>query len=311
MKKLYVDIPIMTLLPNTELPFHIYTRIGGEPTLFTGPGGFLNREHHTLLMQQGHSRVFVPEPEQELYYSYLEEHISRLLGEPVANPREQLRRQYQTGVMVCRRVLSHPESSSSERMAQEVVDSSVDMVVQSREVLANFSRILTISPDLYAHSMHVCFYGLALARATGLDSRTELADLGIGLLLHDLGKLKLPAELLEKPTPLTEKEWKQARRHPELGLEMVKGVAWVGDIARDVIRNHHRHTDGSGYPEDDSEFSKHARIAAIVNCFDSRSCHRPYRQAEPPFEVLKNMIRDGKGCYDTALLASLVRLLSR
>ncbi len=308
---MYVDIPITTLLPETQLPFHIYTRIGGEPVLFTGPGGVFSREQRTTLMQEGHSRVFVPEPEQELYFAYLAENIGRLLEEPAANPGEKLGRQYQTGVVVCRRVLSHPDSPSSEHMAREVVDSSVNMVEQSREALANFIRILTISPDLYAHSMHVCFYGLALVHATGLDSRSQVAGLGIGLLLHDIGKLKLPKALLEKESPLTEKEWQQARRHPELGLEMVQGIPWVGDIARDVIRNHHRHTDGGGYPADDAELSKYARIAALVNHFDSRSCHRPYRQAELPFEVLKNMIRDGKGLFDTALLASFTRLLSR
>ena len=112
--------------------------------------------------------------------------------------------------------------------------------------------------------------------------RTRLGRLGLGLLLHDLGKLAVSSEILSKPGELTEEETALVRLHPLLGLEMLP-VHQVSPLARAVVRSHHERWDGSGYPdgragEDIHEF---ARIASVADVYDAVTSERPYHPAAP------------------------------
>ena len=112
--------------------------------------------------------------------------------------------------------------------------------------------------------MHVCLYGLALARAAGIGSSHERADFGTGLLLHDIGKLSLPSDLTNGEGEPSEEDWELIRQHPRRGLEKVEGIEWIGKIARGVILDHHRHLDGGGYPDGEGEISPFTHIARSI-----------------------------------------------
>jgi HD-GYP domain-containing protein (c-di-GMP phosphodiesterase class II) len=111
----------------------------------------------------------------------------------------------------------------------------------------------------------------------------RLAPLGVGLLLHDIGKLAVPSEILRKPGPLTDEEWKAMRAHPTLGFQILKKDDEISPLARAVVRSHHERWDGSGYPDKQSGTQIHqfARIAAVADVFDALSSDRYYRKAMP------------------------------
>jgi HD-GYP domain-containing protein (c-di-GMP phosphodiesterase class II) len=147
------------------------------------------------------------------------------------------------------------------------------------------------------HSLAVTALGLSLGlramrRYGWIDARGErrfdgveqrLSVLGIGLLLHDIGKLAVPSEILQKPGPLTDDEWLAMRAHPTLGVKILQHAEGISPLARAVVRSHHERWDGSGYPSGQSGAQIHqfARIASVADVFDALTSDRHYRRAMP------------------------------
>jgi HD-GYP domain-containing protein (c-di-GMP phosphodiesterase class II) len=159
------------------------------------------------------------------------------------------------------------------------------------------------------HSLSVTVVGLSLGvrvlskhgwtdergrqRYDGLNDR--LTSLGVGLLLHDIGKLAVPSEILQKPERLTPEEWEAMRAHPTLGAEIL--TEDVSPLARAVVRSHHERWDGAGYPDRLSGDAIHqfARIAAVADVFDALTSNRYYRRAMPIWEAYDYIVsRSGK-----------------
>jgi len=121
-------------------------------------------------------------------------------------------------------------------------------------------------------------------RYDGIEDR--LTVLGVGLLLHDIGKLAVPGEILRKPGKLTDDEWQAMRAHPMLGVQILKKAEGISPLARAVVRSHHERWNGSGYPDRQSgaEIHQFARIAAVADVFDALTSDRYYRKALPIHE---------------------------
>jgi putative nucleotidyltransferase with HDIG domain len=131
-----------------------------------------------------------------------------------------------------------------------------------------------------AHARRVQRYASELARA--VDS--TLADdvsLRYGFLLHDIGKIAIPDDVLGKPGPLTDEERRLMQTHTVLGAQMLGGVAFLRDGAVDVVRSHHERWDGTGYPDGlrGEEVPFAARIFAVADALDAMTSHRPYRES--------------------------------
>jgi len=135
-------------------------------------------------------------------------------------------------------------------------------------------------------------------RFDGIEDR--LAPLGVGLLLHDIGKLAVPPEILRKPGPLTEEEWKAMRAHPTLGFQILRKDEEISPLARAVVRSHHERWNGSGYPDGQAGAQIHqfARIAAVADVFDALTSDRYYRRALPMDEAYDFVVDGGGRDFD-------------
>ena len=137
------------------------------------------------------------------------------------------------------------------------------------------------SSDTYTHghSERVTGYAVRVARALGLDE-TELTTIRVGAYLHDLGKVRIPHEILNKTGKLTMEEFEVIKMHPTFGIEMLASVDFPWDI-KPIIRSHHEKLDGSGYPDRlrGDEIPLSAQIVGIVDVFDALTSTRSYRAA--------------------------------
>ena len=147
------------------------------------------------------------------------------------------------------------------------------------------------------HSLEVAALGLAigfrLMRQRGwIDHQghrrfdhvdEKLIVLGVGLLLHDIGKLEVPAEMVHKNGPLNRDEWALMRTHPESGYRLLKGVDGIDAVSRAVVRSHHEQWNGSGYPDGRKGIGIHqfARVAAAADVFDAMTSQRSYKAPMP------------------------------
>ncbi|HEX9310074.1 MAG TPA: HD domain-containing phosphohydrolase [Gemmatimonadaceae bacterium] len=163
------------------------------------------------------------------------------------------------------------------------------------------------SKDRYTqgHCERVAFFACVLADSAGFNARS-LFWFRIGALLHDIGKIIVPTEVLNKPGKLTEEEWAIMKRHPEAGLELVKDIDFPGDIGA-IIRNHHERWDGTGYPDalkgDEIPFA--ARILCVADVYDALTTTRSYRPGLTHARAAEIM-RSSTGQFDPDLLETFL-----
>ncbi len=163
------------------------------------------------------------------------------------------------------------------------------------------------SKDHYTqgHCQRVAFFACVLADSTGMDSRS-LFWFRLGALLHDIGKIIVPTEVLNKAGNLSDEEWAIMRRHPEAGLELVADIDFPGDV-RAIIRNHHERWDGQGYPDglagEDIPFA--ARILCVADVYDALTTARSYRDSLSHNRAARVM-RESKGQFDPQLVETFL-----
>lgn len=134
-------------------------------------------------------------------------------------------------------------------------------------------------PAVAEHSRRVSAYSVRLALQYGL-APDVIETIRIGALLHDIGKLTVPARILAKPGRLTEREWAQLRSHPQTGVAMVERLGFDADIA-EIVVSHHERIDGSGYPDRllSEAIAWPVRIVSVMDAFDALTSPRAYREA--------------------------------
>jgi HD-GYP domain-containing protein (c-di-GMP phosphodiesterase class II) len=192
--------------------------------------------------------------------------------------------------------------TGSPQLSQEAAEDMAEVAeLIVRDIARNIHCALALNDlansDGYTlkHSLAVTTLGLALGirvmhRYGWIDAQNKrrfddienrLAPLGVGLLLHDIGKLAIPQEILRKPGKLNDDEWKAMKAHPMLGVDILKKAESISPLARAVVRSHHERWNGSGYPEGKAGSAIHqfARIAACADVFDALTSDRVYRAA--------------------------------
>src|SRR5437660_1279439 len=139
--------------------------------------------------------------------------------------------------------------------------------------------IESADPYTFGHCERVARHGVAVARALGMDQRAQ-TTLRLGAYLHDLGKVRVPHEILNKPGPLTRNELEVVQMHPIWGIELLAGVEFPWDL-KPIIRWHHERYDGTGYPDRlrGDEIPLSSQVVGIADVYDALTTARPYRLA--------------------------------
>lgn len=173
----------------------------------------------------------------------------------------------------------------------EVVDQMMDSVARHPDALVWFSNLKSRDEYTAVHSLNVCMLAVTLATFVGNDTRA-IKEMGIGALLHDVGKIKIPLEVLNKPGKLTDAEYALMKKHPEYGVEILKNASNMTPASIDIVRDHHERLNGKGYPAGlrGAEISYYSQIVAIADVYDAMTSDRVYQKGRAPSEALKLMM---------------------
>ena len=165
----------------------------------------------------------------------------------------------------------------------ELVHNISSSLLRHPDVLISLARLKTADDYTYMHSVAVCALMVGLGRQIGM-SEDEAREAGLAGLLHDIGKMQMPLEVLNKPGSLTDDEFRVMRSHPERGYDLLQEGSQVPDSALDVCLHHHEKIDGTGYPHrlPGDKISKLARMGAICDVYDAITSTRPYKNAWDP-----------------------------
>ena len=190
----------------------------------------------------------------------------------------------------------------------------VDEINQSIErnagALLSIVRLKTVDDYTYMHSVAVCVLMTSLGKQMGLIGE-ELHQVGLAGLLHDVGKMGMPLEVLNKPGKLTDAEFTIMKNHPMQGWEILKKAQVSDAISLDVCLHHHEKMDGSGYPERISgdAITLYARMGAVCDVYDAITSERPYKHGWDPAESIKRMAEWRNGHFDETVFQAFVKTI--
>jgi HD-GYP domain-containing protein (c-di-GMP phosphodiesterase class II) len=161
----------------------------------------------------------------------------------------------------------------------------------------------------YYHSVNVCLLSMALGRFAGFGP-DEMRMLGLGALLHDVGRVVVDEAALRNPGRLTNEDWAQVRLHPQEGASTIMAATGIGqEIAAVVALEHHARLDGTGYPDlGGKQPHLFSRIVAIADAYDAITSFRPYRPARTPNEALRVLLQGVGTSYDPDLVRLFIQM---
>src|SRR5258706_1247241 len=173
---------------------------------------------------------------------------------------------------------------------ENVVEQMTDSVLHNRDALVSLLRIKNVDEYTYLHSMAVSALCISFAHGLEFDA-AQIKQIGIGGLLHYIGKMHVPLEILNKPGPLSEKEFEIMKRHVKAGESTLQQYTNLDQGCTCVTAHHHERLDGTGYPEGlkGDQIGLFGQIAAIVDIYDALSSERCYKKALAPTDALKKL----------------------
>ena len=230
--------------------------------------------------------------------------------------KEAAKRTYAQSVAVTKDLINSVRmgKSANIKKIKRVVQSIVDQILNEETSLVGLTTIRDYDEYTFTHSVNVCIISVALGRRLGL-TKLQLYDLGLAALFHDIGKSRVPLEILNKASGLTDDEWRQIAMHPWLGVLALFGVRGQQELpfrSMVVAYEHHMKADLTGYPRSirprtQSIFSK---IVSVADGFDAATSRRAY-QTDPlsPADVLKEMRDNPRRGMDPVVVKAFINML--
>ncbi len=225
------------------------------------------------------------------------------------------KRTYQRGVAVSKEVVSAVRMgrAANVRKIKRAVQNVVDQVLNNEISLVGLTAIRDYDEYTFTHSVNVCIFAISIGKRLKLGKR-QLYDLGVAALLHDVGKSRVPLDLIQKEGALTEEEWRMMQSHPWYGVLALFQMQQSTDLPyRGMVTayEHHMKVDLTGYPRPirRRNMSFFSKIIAVADGFDAATSRRSYQTPIQPDEVLREMWTNRRRGYDHVLVKELVNMV--
>jgi HD-GYP domain-containing protein (c-di-GMP phosphodiesterase class II) len=193
---------------------------------------------------------------------------------------------------------------------EHVVEKMIESIFRNEDALVSLGRIRNVDEYTYVHSMSVSILMLSFGKYLRCEPR-ELKEIGVGAMLHDIGKMKIPSGILKKNVQLTDTEYNIVRGHVDQGRRLLEETKGITEKSILLALQHHERVDGTGYPNrlKAGEIEKFAQMAAIADVYDAMTSKRCYQRRYEPTEVLKKLYEWSGSLFDKELVHQFVRCI--
>jgi len=174
------------------------------------------------------------------------------------------------------------------RETKEIVNKIIDDLLVNKDILVNLNDIRVVDDYTFGHSVNVSVLSLIVGIAMGYN-QLQLRDLGVGALLHDVGKTQINEKILKKPTSLQAEEFEEIKKHTWYGYEILRNCDNISLLSSHIALQHHEGYNGNGYPRNlhGTEIHEYARIVSVVDIYDALTSDRVYRKAILPYYAIE------------------------
>jgi len=191
---------------------------------------------------------------------------------------------------------------------EKVSEKLVKNINKNKEVTIGISDLQTYDENTYLHSLSVTVISIAIGAELGLN-REQLCNLGVCGILHDIGKVEIPIELISKPAKLTKDEYDIVKTHAKLGANYIIGNKEIDKEIYLGIISHHEKIDGTGYPNglEKDEIPLFGRIISVADVYDALTAKRPYRKPIKPFEAIEYIMGGVGTSFDYKVVKAFLK----
>ena len=193
---------------------------------------------------------------------------------------------------------------------QHMVSALLDTLFKDPAAILGLTAIKSHDDYTLNHSINVCILSISLGASLGLDAES-LKSLGLSALLYDLGKVRIPEDILGKEGPLTADEWQIVKSHTTEGADLLKRIQLVDQMPMVVAYEHHQRHDLQGYPAPAGPQEQHlfSKIVALCDAYDAMTTRRPFRREIRPDKALAVLMQGRSKAYDPSVTKALVAML--
>jgi len=312
-KEEYFSISPFLLRPSSQGRFSIFLRQGENLVLYTYRGETFTQKHRERLLEMGVRKVFVRDSERRNFDSYILNHLGEILEDEAIGRSERAQAWYDCTTKVVQSIWEWKLPQSSDQKAlknvEKVVSQSVRFILEP-ENLNYLARFLRQGFKMYHHSLSTMVYSIAVAGGLVDMDDEALTPMGLGAILHDLGKGGMDGILDKKRKDYEEEDWNAYRSHPARGVAMCSGIP-LNQISLNCILFHHEQEDGKGFPTGMSgkDLPLYVKVVSLCNAYDNLTRATAEGPAKNPFQALKSL-KAYKERYNEPLLCKLITVLA-
>ena len=311
----YHPIDIKILDKNANLMFNIYSRVeAGDKDRYvlyaSKEARYREKVRELLESSELMEDLYIQEEDLVLYF----EHATNSLRDYVVNsdapPEKKMEKVYDLSRDVTHQFFEANSSPEVLRGSDQIVDLMEKCLDDNKLGFHGLTRIMEKDYYTYTHSINVGLYCMSFALKIGMPA-DEVHELGLGGMLHDVGKSKIPQEIINKKGTLTEEEFQVIKNHTDSGMEVVRGLGCYGEKVINMVGQHHEKYNGEGYHQGllGDEISLYARICKLTDVYDALTTRRSYKRSLKPLEALTIMKSKMGHEFDPKLLNSFIRMM--
>jgi len=306
----FMPIYLESLRLDSVLDFDLYIKVNNQLVLYRSENLPFTDRTLRKLVDNRLDRLYIAFDNKRNYQRYIEKNLDKILADPKVQEEKKANILYDTSTNLVKDVLNNPTYGENIQRSRDLVTQTVNFILKGREAFLSLLTITSFDYYTYTHSVNVCTFSIALAQQMGFKDEQFLHELGIGSLLHDVGKSRISDRILNKRGSLTPIEFEIMKKHPKWGVQILEESELIEPASIYPVLQHHERGDRRGYPQGLSldEMHIYSKIVSIADSFDAMTTDRVYQRAMGSFPALKIMFTL-KGAYDEQILKPFVELM--
>lgn len=306
----YLSVEIAHLVPDSVVSFSIFLERNGKLLLYKPSGETVTEENIERMLRMGSKVLYIEEEEKRGLFDYYQNNIDYLLKSEYIAPLKKSVILHGVSEHIMEKSFQKPELQDNFRLWEKTVRDNFTFMMGHQEVFESMITVAEKDQYTYIHSVNVGLLMLGCAVEAGVKDQQEILQIGMGGLLHDIGKAMVPDAIIRKQGALSREEWVIIKKHPEVGLKLLAEHRQIGEQSRIIVAQHHEAVNGAGYPArlEGESIDYWARMCKIVDAYDAMTSNRSYSFAVSPMEAMRRMIA-GDG-FDRRLMKFFITFLN-
>jgi len=299
-----VDVGMPSLPPIAFYEFDEEAQSAQEPKLLKAP-----QDSFSPLALSLRDFVWIKEEDYKTIRDYAEDLLVHPRATAHLTPERRMEALRRSAMIVVEDIFENPNEENLKR-GIKVVSSFVHALMKDPQSYLFLSRLSSHDPYTLQHSVGTASNCIVLAKKVGINSEEGLVDAGFAGLLHDIGKVKVRTEVINKPGPLDDNEWVEMKKHSEEGFNIIADQSFITERVKRAILEHHEDKTGKGYPRglSENEVDLYSKIVALCDTFNALTTTRSYSHARTPFDAFKIIREKLMHKTDEKLFAELVQV---